>query len=268
MRLGLAAVFLFGAMTAQATGACQYDGQNFSVIHRAKLFKQPVAANFSGTRVACGASLSAIYDGEALTVFDGRTQTFEGRAVKRNFRRAVVVVNERFAGLYDGEALVVFDSKRRGFSQEKAAAGFNFAQGSAAKDSVSFYDGESFVVYDGKFHKKKAARKNLNTRMESTDRFTVFYDGGTLFVLDGNQLTNEPVGRTYFSTLVVGTRSVFFYDGDSLVGFCSGKRGFSKETTGFDPFTRGYLDKGSGQLAIRVGSDYYRLDPKSCRITK
>ncbi len=252
---------------------CGYDGKNFWVQTRRGLVKQPAAANYSDAVHACGTSMAVLYDGDEIIVYVAKTQRFETRNIANGFRRAVAAVSDRLAGVFDGESVVVFDGKKGSFAEEKGASGFYFAQASAGPGRVAFYDGENFLVYDeakGAFLRQSAAKRNVDSRMEAGERLTAFYDGSTLFIYDQGrgEIQSHPVSFTHFSTLVVGHRDVFFYDGKKVIGFCGVARGFAAETAGFDPYSRGFHDKSTGQLVIRVLYDDYRLIPGRCEIVK
>jgi len=263
---------LIGGNSVAAT--CGYDGKDFWIQTRAGVVKQPVAANFTDAVYECGKNIAVLYDGDDIVVYVAKTKRFETHSLAKGFRRAVVAVSEGLAGVYDGKSVVVYDAAKANFFEEKGTGPnpFIYAQASAGPGRVAFFIGENLFVYDeakGAFLKEKTTR-NPDSRMESGVRLTVLYDGSTLFVYDQGrgEIQSSPVAPTHFSTLVVGNRDVFFYDGKKVIGFCGIARGFASEPAVFDPYSRGYADKATGQLVIRVVYDEYRLLPGRCEIQK
>lgn len=252
---------------------CGYDGKDFWVQTSAGVMKHPAAANFGDAVYSCGTGLSVLYDGDEIVVYVAKTRRFEIRDLANGFRRAVAAVSEGLAGVFDGESVVVYDGRSGSFAEEKGLKAFVYAQASAGPGRVAFYDGDHFLVYDeakGAFLKETAGKRRFYSRMEAGERLTLFYDGSTLFVYDQGrgEIQSTPVSTTYFSTVVMGKRDVIFYDSKKVIGFCGVARAFASEPAPFDPYSRGYTDKATGQLVIRVFYDDYRLIPGRCEITK
>jgi len=85
---------------------CRYDGNRFVVQSRGEVYGHSVSPNFKNYKLACGATVAALYDGMDFIVFDASRGSFDWRAAKRDYPFSLIQSNFDMAALYDGETFL------------------------------------------------------------------------------------------------------------------------------------------------------------------
>jgi hypothetical protein len=256
--------------------SCFYDGGNFRVMHRGRLFSQDADDNFKGAVCDGGWDVAALYDGDDFLVFNGRTGRFDYRSVDDGYLAAKIGAGNGYAVMYDGDDFLAYNARTESFDSRSIDDNVDGIVFKTGADMAALYDGDDFIVYNapaGKFDYRSVDDAVANPIMEIGTDVAALYDGDDLVVYDrqNNQFSYRSVDDNYAGfVLAAGRQVVLAYDGDDVIAYCSPTQSFTTEGADDGAWAQTYAEHnypGAGP-GLLVGKIFYTVDSATCAIRK
>ncbi len=250
---------------------CDYRDNLFLVKQGENTYQQRVQARFYNFALSCAENLGGIYDGDDLTVFDGKTKRFDWKNVRNNFDFSQSGASNNLVALYDGESFHAYRAEEGRFYSAPANPDFRYSRVEAADGVAALYDGAQMIVFSDRFTARKARERFQHSKLSAGGSIALLYDGDGFIVYDAKDggFSERSAKNGYlFARVLASPIGAMGYDGDQVIAYCPGTKNLIAENVEKDAFSQALYDPVKKEIKLQVNKTWYQLDSGRCRLIR